>query len=245
MKRLNRYEVRIGETIATLIAEPQFVPLAEHTVVETRESIKDYIHTNPEFQTSLDPLSVSSDAPVIVQRMAKAGKSVNVGPMAAVAGAIAQHVVEELIAEGADHVVFDNGGDIALYLNEPVVVGLYAGKNGIQGLGLKVVRRHELLGICTSSFSVGHSLSFGKTDVSTIVSNNVALADAAATALGNKVCNESYEEIERALNGLNKEGLEGMLVMIGDLIGVSGDLPEIVRAELCYDLISRGEGVEY
>ncbi|MHA2159115.1 MAG: UPF0280 family protein, partial [Candidatus Thorarchaeota archaeon] len=170
MRRLNRYEVRIGETIATLIAEPQFVPIAERTVVEARESIKNYIHSNPEFQTSLDSITASSNAPVIVQRMVKAGKSVGVGPMAAVAGAIAQQAVEEMVAAGADHVVFDNGGDIAFYLNEPVVVGMYAGRNGIQGLGFKVVRRHELFGICTSSSSVGHSLSFGKTDVSTIVS---------------------------------------------------------------------------
>lgn len=228
-----------------MISEPQFIPVAERAIIETRESIKNYIQSNPEFQTSLDPISVCSDAPVIVQRMAEAGSSVGVGPMAAVAGAIAQHVVEELIAAGADHVVFDNGGDIALYLNEPVVVGLYAGKKGMQGLGLKVTRRHEIIGICTSSSTVGHSLSFGKTDASTIVSGNVTLADAAATALGNRVCNESQEEIEYAISGLNREGLEGMLVMIGDIIGVSGKLPEIVRAEVNYDLISREEGVDY
>lgn len=240
-----RHDIRIGETIATVIVDPQYIPLVETSVMEARERIRTYILTHPEFRTSLIPVSVESDAPDIVKIMAETGKVVNVGPMAAVAGAIAQYVVEVLVAAGAKHIVFDNGGDIAMYLDEPIVIGLYAGKNGLDGIGFKVSEKQTILGICTSSFTVGHSLSFGKTDASTAVSNNVALADAAATALGNQICNADENEIERAMDSFNREGIDGLLVTIGDLVGISGNLPDIVRANVEYNLISRGKGVEY
>jgi ApbE superfamily uncharacterized protein (UPF0280 family) len=237
---LKRHSIQIDETIATVIIADEFVPLASQAVFEAREQLIGYIIENPEFEGSLKPLSVSKGAPPLVQKMAEAGQAVGVGPMAAVAGAIAEYVVDRLVGSGAQHVVFDNGGDIAMYLQKPIVAGVYAGPNGVDGIGLKITRTNEILGLCTSSGTVGHSLSFGCSDAAITISRNVALADAAATALGNLVTTRDSDLIVSAMRNAMVQDIEGVMVIIGDAIGTCGRLPDIVRARVDYNLISKG-----
>jgi ApbE superfamily uncharacterized protein (UPF0280 family) len=237
---LKRHAIRIDETIATLIAEDEFRPLAEESVRDARHEILEYIDTNPDFETSLQPLDVSNNAPPLVQHMASAGQKVGVGPMAAVAGSIAQHVVERLVESGAKHVVFDNGGDIAMYLQQPIVAGIYTGSSVVQGLGLQIIRTNEILGVCTSSGTVGHSLSFGCSDAALVISKNVPLADAMATYLGNAITSRNSDLLCQAMRGCMISGIEGVMAIIGDALGTCGRLPEIVRADVQYNLISKG-----
>lgn len=237
---MERYPIRIGETIGTIIIEPQYLPITEEAVREVRREIMAYIDRDPIFKISHMPMAVHENAPDVVQHMAEMAQKAGVGPMAAVAGAIAQYVTEELIDVGADHVVFDNGGDIAMYLAQPAVVGLYTGLRGLNRLGFRVTQLDTVLGLCTSSGTVGHSFSYGNTDASMVFSDDVALADASATALGNMVTREDSGVVEDSLRTIMNYGIRGAMVVIGDVIGTCGELPELVLAHVDHELISRG-----
>lgn len=235
-----RHKIHIGQTIATLLCEERFILRAEAAVRSVRIEIEDYIRRDPRFRTTLEPHKVRSDAPPVIRRMAKAARKVKVGPMAAVAGAVAEHTVRALKHAGARHVVFDNGGDIALLLERPMVVGIYAGLSALDGFGFRVSPQDDIFGICTSSASVGHSLSLGVSDASIVVSRDVLLADAAATALGNRITSQDSRHVESVLYGFQPAGVQGMMTVAGGTAGMWGDLPELRRADVEYDLITRG-----
>jgi len=238
---MTRHKIHLGQTIATLLCAERFIPCAEAAVRSVRSEIEGYISRDPEFLTTLGPHRVRSDAPPgVVRRMAEAATKVGVGPMAAVAGAVAEHAVRALKQAGARHVVFDNGGDIAFLLERPVVVGIYAGPSALSGFGFRVLPRSDVFGICTSSASVGHSLSLGVADAAIVVSQDVLLADAAATALGNRIISKEAGHLEVVLSGFQPDGVDGMMAVAGDVVGVRGDLPELCRADVEYDLITRG-----
>lgn len=228
---MRRKAFRVKETIATIIAEKRFIEKAEAEIFRQRKFIEDYILEFPIFRTTLEPFPVSPDAPEVVRRMAEASAKVNVGPMAAVAGAIAEFALKAMTGAGAAHAIVDNGGDIAMALSYPVTVGIFTGPAKIKDIGLRFRPRSGIIGVCTSSGTVGHSLSFGRADAATVISPDVCLADAAATALGNAVKDKNPALIEEAMKGLLAENIEGMLVVMDDLIGMSGNLPEIIRVQ--------------
>ncbi len=235
-----RRRLHCGETIATVITEPEFIHIAEEDVLCQRSRLQEYLRRHPEFRTSLRPLPVIPPAPPIVTRMAAAAARVGIGPMAAVAGAIADSAVRAMCRAGSRHAVFDNGGDIALYIREPVVVGIYAGRAAPQNLGFRIQPRPHVMGICTSSATVGHSLSFGCTDAAIVIASDVVLADAAATALGNSVKTESRLDLRRALESFFNPDIEGMAVIDRDRFGWIGRLPEIIPVTGTTSHIAKG-----
>lgn len=237
---MKRYNLQISETIASVIVDCEYIPLVEELVKEAREQVECYIKKHALFGTSHCPTQVDVDAPILIQRMAQAGLRVGVGPMASVAGAIAEYVVERIVSAGATHIIFDNGGDIAMYLEHPIVAGIYTGVCGPNNLGLEITQTKTILGLCTSSATVGHSLSYGDTDAAIIYSEDVTLADAAATALGNMVSQKDSQLIESSLTSIMIDGILGAMVMIEDRIGVCGHLPILVQANVDFDLISKG-----
>jgi len=195
---------------------------AYQALARCRELIERYIDRQPEFASALRPIEVFDDAPDIVRIMAEAGWKTSVGPMAAVAGAIAESVGRELMPYSKD-VIVENGGDIFLNTHRKREIGIYAGEDSpfTGTLALEVLPEDSPLGICTSSGTVGHSLSFGKCDASIVLSPSAALADAAATALGNLVVN--HEDITRAMEfGKSIDGLRGMVIAKGEHIGAWG-----------------------
>ncbi|MFX0090920.1 MAG: UPF0280 family protein [Candidatus Hodarchaeota archaeon] len=237
---MKRHYLKVKETIATVIADEEFIPIAENEIRQKRQDIEKYILQDSLFEIALDPYDVATDAPEIVKRMAAAGKRVGVGPMSSVAGAIAQYALEAMVDAGAEYAIFDNGGDIAMYIDRPLIAGIYAGGSRITGLGLKFLPRDEIFGLCTSSATVGHSLSFGMADAATVISKDVILADAVATALGNLVTQKDDNSIKAAMKNFMIEGIEGMITIIDDKLGMCGKLPEIVKARVDYDLITKG-----
>ena len=159
----------------------------------------------------------------MVLRMIRAGKKAGTGPMAAVAGAVAEYVGQGLL-KWSPEVIVENGGDIFLKIAEPVVVGLFAASSPFSGnIGIKVEPTPVSLGICTSSATVGPSVSFGRADAATIVSKDVALADAAASGLGNRVRRPA--DLKPAVEwAMGIAGVEGALVVLGDKIAALGDI---------------------
>jgi len=195
-------------------------------IVRLRSVLEAYIARQPEFATSLDPIELLGDAPQIARRMAHAARLVGVGPMAAVAGTVAQMSAEA--ADGVETIV-ENGGDVFLSTNRPVKVGLYAGDGPLSdSLAFSIPPESTPLAVCSSSGVMGHSLSLGKCDLACCVSPNASLADAAATKAANLV--KAPGDVEPALETIAAiEGVSGILLVQGDQIGMAGDLPQLVR----------------
>jgi ApbE superfamily uncharacterized protein (UPF0280 family) len=155
--------------------------------------------------------------------MITAAIAADVGPMASVAGAVSEYVGNDLLAV-SKNVIVENGGDIFLKIQKEVRVGIFAGNSPLTyKINLLFKPSQMPLGVCTSSGSVGHSLSFGKADAVCVVSKSPTMADAAATAVGNLV--KGKEDIRAALEkGLEIEGVLGALIIVADQFGVIGDM---------------------
>jgi hypothetical protein len=155
--------------------------------------------------------------------MLEASSRAFVGPMASVAGAIAEHVGEDLLKSSAN-VMVENGGDIYLNVNDHVLIGIFAGDSPLTGrIALSIEAKETPVGICTSSGTVGHSLSFGIADAVCIKSKSTALADAAATAVGNLIRKKS--DIKKGLErAMSIPGVLGVLIITGDTLAVQGNM---------------------
>jgi len=235
-----RKQFHIKETHATVIAAERYMALAERTIAAARADVESYIACRPFFASSLEPLRIDMDAPDVVRRMAAAAALAGVGPMAAIAGTIAQVAVETLVASGARHVIVDNGGDVVLRIDRPVTVGIFTGPAQLRDIALRFEPRPGIFSVCTSSGTVGHSLSFGRADAAVVIAANGCLADAMATALGNRVDEAGEKAIGRAIRDSLSEQVEGMLVVAGNHVGMGGTLPPLVRAAVDTRIISQG-----
>jgi ApbE superfamily uncharacterized protein (UPF0280 family) len=198
-------------------------------IAAQRETLGAFLDRHPAIQASFAPLPLPGDAPEIARRMHEAGLAVGVGPMAAVAGTVAQMAAEAGLAAGAKEVIVENGGDIYLTLATPATIGLFAGDAAIgASLALLVDPDDSPLAICSSSGKMGHSTSLGTCDLVTVVAGSAALADAAATHAANIVSREA--DIDAALAGLaGIAGIDGALIAQGERVGTIGRLPRLVR----------------
>lgn len=196
-----------------------------------RKILEDYIEKHPDFQTSLTPVELLYNAPEIVSRMHNASLLTGLGPMASVAGCIAQMSAEALIAKGYKNVIVENGGDIYISMDRSIVVGLYAGTDSFADkLAFKINEDYLPVAICSSSSKMGHSKSFGDCDLASVFAKDAALADSAATMACNLVKTE--DDIESVLNKtMGIKGISGVLLIKDKKIGLQGDLPELIKNE--------------
>jgi uncharacterized protein len=218
------FNVAVKETDLLICADSDLSGMAKDAILEARYEIKNYIKDNPEFEKSLKPVKGSQKAPDIISRMISASSVCGVGPMAAVAGAIAETVGRQILLKSSQ-VIVENGGDIFLFSKTKRAVGVYAGRASAfkDRLFIEINCKDIPCGICTSSATVGHSLSFGKADAVTVLSYSAAVADACATALCNMVKKES--DIKRVIqHGKSIKGIKGILVAIEDKLGIWGDM---------------------
>jgi ApbE superfamily uncharacterized protein (UPF0280 family) len=220
---LAAFKVRVKETDLYLRASSDLKSKARELVVKYRRILEDYIEGHPLFLTSLEPVAVEKNAPPLVADMAEAAKKAGVGPMAAVAGAIAEVVGKGLLAFSPE-VIVENGGDIYLKSLTNRLIGIYAGKSPLTGrVGLEIEGKDTPLGVCTSSGTVGHSLSFGQADAVVVLSPSTALADAAATAIGNRILKP--QDIPGGIEFAHTiKGLKGLVIIQGEQVGVWGEL---------------------
>lgn len=216
-------EIIVGETDLFISAEKDVKEIAQKSVKKYRLYLEDYIKLHPEFKESLEPLDVDLKAPEIVKDMIYASRLAGVGPMAAVAGAVAEFVGKEILSFSRQ-VIVENGGDIFIKSDIERTVAIFAGDSPLSNkLFIKIKPQDMPLGICTSSGTVGHSLSFGKADACVIISKSTSLADAVATAACNRVNKE--EDIRPALNfATSIKGVRGALIVYGKDFGASGDI---------------------
>jgi ApbE superfamily uncharacterized protein (UPF0280 family) len=217
------FRVTIKETDMLVMAESDLRDEAYNITLKCRLVLEEYLRSNPEWGRSLEPVEVESTAPPLVRVMSEAAMAAGVGPMAAVAGAIAEAVGKEL-GRISPTVIIENGGDVFLNSRRERIIGIYAGRGpGETGFGLKIDPGDTPLGICTSSGLIGPSLSRGTARVATVLSRSAPLADTVATALGNRL--KSAGEVKEALGWAGSiEGVSGALALHGVTFGAWGDL---------------------
>lgn len=223
---LRSARVCVEETDLHILCDHMEADVAWELVLQVRLQLQSFIRRNPEFATSLVPLPVADAAPPLIRQMLLAGRDAEVGPMAAVAGAVAAFVGKGLLKEGATEVIVENGGDIFINRKKDSTIAIFAGQSPLSyNVGMKIEKGNMPCGVCTSSGTVGHSLSFGDADSVTVIAENVALADAAATRLGNEVGKGrgGREGINRALAAAATiPGISGVVIICGELMGAAG-----------------------
>ncbi|HDN84515.1 MAG TPA: UPF0280 family protein [Candidatus Aerophobetes bacterium] len=221
------FHVQIKESDLLVLSERKLVCQTEEALLKYREDIERYIYYHPLFRETFEPFPPDDSMPPIVRCMSEASQKAGVGPMASVAGAIAEFVGKDLL-NWCKQVIVENGGDIFMKVTKKRKVGVYAGPSPLSGhIALQIEPEETPIGICCSAGSFGHSRSFGKADAVVILSSSTPLADAVATAVGNLIKEE--KDIKRGLKFLkNIPEVRGGLIIKNKKLGAWGKL-NIVR----------------
>ena len=221
-----KFEVKVEETDLLILAKKDLRNKIRQEVIRQREILKNYIKENPDFLFSFSPVYVESEEEII-KKMSESSFLTKTGPMASVAGAIAEIIGKKFLSE-SDEIIIENGGDIFAKMNRDFIIGIYAGKSPLSmKVGIKLKKREIPYGIATSSGTVGHSISFGKADAVTVISSSATLSDGAATYFGNLI----KDEIDKQLIISELKDfvfIEGIVIIKGKEIFLWGNL-EIVN----------------
>ncbi len=227
-KDLKSFRVTVKETdLYISVDEPSYVSQlekkTENLVLALRYDLEEYIATDPVFKSTLKPHAPAPGAPLLARTMCDAARVAGVGPLAAVAGAFAEAVGRELL-KTCKEVIVENGGDIFMAATHKRRVAVFAGKSPFTGrLAIEISPEKTPLGICTSSGTVGPSLSMGKADAVIIISASTPLADAAASAAGNVVKNK--KEVKKGIEIARKiPGILGAVAIKDDKMAAWGDV---------------------
>ncbi len=220
---LTPYRVIVKETDLMVYTETRLIDETKELVLEQRGYVEAFIKSHPDFARALIPWQLDGPAPGIILEMVKAGRNAGVGPMAAIAGAIAEQVGLGLL-KLTDQVIIENGGDVFTKTNSHLTVGIFAGNSPLSlRLGIRLESNSKPQAICTSSGTIGHSLSLGKADAVCVVADSCSIADAAATSIGNLI--DSSADIDSAIRAGRKiGGLTGIVAIAGEKVGMWGDL---------------------
>jgi len=223
------YRVVVKETDLMVYSATKLINETKELVLEQRGYVEAFIKSYPDFAGALIPWQPDLPAPGIIANMVKAARNAGVGPMAAIAGAIAEQVGYGLL-KLTDQVIVENGGDVFIKTNSSVTVGIYAGSSPLSlRIGIRLKSRSKPEAVCTSSGTIGHSLSLGKANAVSVVADSCSIADAAATSIGNLI--DSPADIESAIEaGRRLKELSGIVIIVGEKIGVWGDL-EVVSLD--------------
>jgi ApbE superfamily uncharacterized protein (UPF0280 family) len=229
-KDLIHFNVIVEETDCHISALSNLESKARKSILKYRNILKKYILTHPQFLTTLEPFPNEPGAPLIIKSMIENSEKASVGPMAAVAGAIAQFVGEELVRYSPEMII-ENGGDIYLRSLKDRLVGIYAGNSPLSGkVGLEIPAKDTPVGISTSSGTVGHSLSFGKADAVVVVADTAVLSDAVATSIGNLIIGTF--DIPKGIDiARSISGVRGIVIIKDDQMGLWGDI-KVRRTEI-------------
>lgn len=229
LKRNYRYK----ESNCTIISERETaLDAAVESIIFHREKLEKYVLENPVFLHSFEPVIVDG-GPKIVLSMAEAAEEAGVGPMAAVAGVIADMAVEAMADTGARVAIVENGGEVSIKTDRKVDVALQAGDTPLsKRLGFRIAEGS--LGVATSSGLFSHAWSFGESEAVTVFAENAGIADAAATSVGNVITGNNVNRVisEGVKWALAIKGVSGVLISYRGKVGTGGTLPELVEVTL-------------
>jgi len=220
----------LKESNCTIISDiEECIETAKSSITHNRKLLENYIKKHPNFLYSLEPIAVH-DGPEVVQLMTKASLNANVGPMAAVAGVLADLAVQKMVKIGCEVAVVENGGEVSAISNQPIDIAFVAGNESLSremGFRLKTFPA----GVATSSGRFSHAFSFGDAEAVTIFAVDAALADAAATAVANLIMGDDVHGVIR--QGIDKalsiDGVNGVFILYRDVVGKAGKIPELIK----------------
>ncbi len=218
------YQVVLEQSDLYITSATDLSTLALDRLQQVRGQVLAYTQVNPDFLPSLYPVPDDPRAPDIVRKMVRAGELFQVGPMAAVAGAIAQDIAGCLAARSPE-VIVENGGDIYIYSRRSRTIGLLPHPDQDMSLGMVITSNGFPCAVCSSSATVGHSLSLGHGDLVAVKAQSGAVADAAATAFCNLIRDKkSLSGLRRKADGLMGREISGLLAQKGEDMVVMGDM---------------------
>jgi ApbE superfamily uncharacterized protein (UPF0280 family) len=230
-KNLFKQAFRLKESDCTIIADREDgVETATSSIKSNLKLLEEYIKVHPQFLFSLIPVAVNYGAPEVAWLMAQASEKAGVGPMAAVAGVLADLAVQDMVNSGCKVAVVEDGGEISAVSNQSIDIAFAAGDEPLsREMGFRL--KQFPLGVATSSGRFSHAFSFGDADAVTIFAVEAGLADAAATAVANLITGENVSEVikhglERALS-IN--GVKGVFILYRGTVGKAGQIPELIK----------------
>jgi ApbE superfamily uncharacterized protein (UPF0280 family) len=231
-RKLFKESFQIKETQGTVIADKeQGIQVAIDSIKRNRKALEDYAMRDPLFLISFEPVAVPAE-PLVARLMAEAAEKADVGPLAAVAGVLADLAVKDMVAAGCKVAVVEDGGEISAISDSAVDVALAAGDTPLsKRFGFRLT--DFPVGVATSSGRFSHAFSFGDSEAATVFCRNAGLADAAATSVGNVVKGADCEAtVQRGIDrALSIEGVAGVLVMYRGFTGTAGKIPQIIKIE--------------
>ena len=192
-------------------------------LVDLRRQMDAYLLMDPQYKTALTPYDAGLEAPNILKEMSRVSHKTGIGPMSAVAGAVAKKVAEFL---GTQEVIVENGGDIYAQAASDMDISVFAGQSPLsEKIGLHIPAAEFPLGICTSSGTVGPSLSLGRADAVMIVCKDVLLADSYATAMANRI--KTVNDLQSVIDRISDiPEILGAIAVKDDRMAITG----------CYEL---------
>jgi ApbE superfamily uncharacterized protein (UPF0280 family) len=230
MTNLHREAFTLKESQCHVIADkPEGIQAAKDSLKQNRQLLEAYIKTNPTFLHTLEPVAVSTE-PLVAKLMAEAAEKAAVGPMAAVAGVLADLAVKDMLSAGCEVAVMENGGEISAVSSTPIDVAVAAGDEPLsKRFGFRLT--DFPMGIATSSGRFSHAFSFGDAEASIVFCKNAGLADAVATAVCNVVKGKDWQAAIKAgiSKALSIEGVEGVLILYKGFTGTAGKIPKIIK----------------
>jgi ApbE superfamily uncharacterized protein (UPF0280 family) len=229
-KNLSKRAFRHKESNCTIISDKESaIEKAASSIKHHRRQLEEYIQGHPQFLHSLEPVPVDN-GPKVARLMAEASAKAGVGPMAAVAGVLADLAVEEMIHAGCKVAVVENGGEVSAVSNQPIDIALAAGDAPLsKEMGFRL--KEFPVGVATSSGLYSHALSFGDAEAVTVFAVDAGVADAAATAVANLITGDNVrgvirQGIDRALS---IDGVKGVFILYHGVAGKAGQVPELIK----------------
>jgi ApbE superfamily uncharacterized protein (UPF0280 family) len=232
MKKENLFKqaFRLKESNCTIISDKESaIEKAASSIKHHRRQLEEYIREHPRFLHSLEPVPVD-DGPKVVRLMAEASAKAGVGPMAAVAGVLADLAVEEMLGDGCKVAVVENGGEVSAVSDQPVDIALAAGDAPLsREMGFRL--KQFPIGVATSSGLYSHAFSFGEAEAVTVFAVDAGVADAASTAVANLIKGDDVrgvirEGVDRALS---IDGVKGIFILYRGVVGKAGQVPELIK----------------
>ena len=238
--KIYKYHFSEKDSDVTLISESKTaIVKAKESLLHNRLILEKFIKKNNKFLTSFSPIKIKTEFEII-NLMSEASVLCDVGPMAAVAGAFADIMLNIMkVGDKKDYVtakiaLVENGGEIAVDSEENMKIALYAGFNELNlNIGFMIEKKDCPIGIGTSSSTIGHAISLGQADAVTIFAKNATLADGAATRIANLVKGFDVEKsIKNALDATEDiAGVYGAFISRDNKIGQVGKLPKMFKIE--------------
>jgi ApbE superfamily uncharacterized protein (UPF0280 family) len=229
-KKLFKEAFRYKESDCTIVTDKKSgIQTAKTSIKRNLQLLEEYIKKNPRFLFSLAPVPVTA-GPEVARLMAQAAQKAKVGPMAAVAGVIADLAVKDMIDSGCKVAVVEDGGEAYTVSNQPIDVGFAAGHEPLsKEMGFRL--KQFPVGVATSSGKFSHAFSFGDADAVTIFADNAGLADAVATAVANLIKGDDVKSIiKKGVNvALSIEGVKGVFILYREIVGKGGQVPDLIK----------------